>query len=314
MMKDHYNRTIRYLRLSVTDLCNYRCFYCMPLCGIEKKRHSDILSIEEMTEIVRAAHALGVNKVRLTGGEPLIRKGILTLCENIKRIDDRIELSLTTNGALLKDFALPLKEAGVDRLNVSLDTLDEEKFRTITRLGSLKDVLDGLDAADRAGFENTKINTVLMGTVNTDEIADFARFSEERGYLIRFIELMPMNITKTLPKEYFVSNRVVLDTLPELRKIRDDGVSRVYQTERGGTIGLISPISDRFCDRCDRIRITSNGYLKPCLHSDTEISLKGLSGEELIDAIKSGVMEKPAGHQLDRFSSSTRRDMNEIGG
>ena len=169
-MVDRFLRKIEYLRLSVTDLCNYRCIYCMDEKGVNKKSHSDILSIEELTEIVEAAYTLGIRKVRLTGGEPLIRRGILTLCENIKAIDPHIELSLTTNGSYLYELAKPLKDAGVDRINLSLDTLDPVKFKQITRTGEICDVMNGLKAATLAGFEQIKINVVLMGGINTDEI------------------------------------------------------------------------------------------------------------------------------------------------
>lgn len=283
--------------------------------GIQKKTHSDILSIEELTEIVRAAHSLKIKKVRLTGGEPLLRRGILTLCENIKAIDPAIELSLTTNGSLLYDMAKPLKEAGVDRINLSLDTLDPNKFRKITRTGEIFDVMNGLKAAQLAGFEQIKINVVLMGGVNTDEIKDFAELTRYSDYSVRFIELMPMNVCKGWDKSRFVSNEVVLSTLKDLQKISDDGVSRLYRMDGcKGTIGLISPISQLFCYRCNRIRITSDGFLKPCLHSEEEFPLRGLSGDALTQAIRNGILAKPLKHDLDCFSTHTPRDMNRIGG
>ncbi|MBQ3416842.1 MAG: GTP 3',8-cyclase MoaA [Ruminococcus sp.] len=314
-MKDRFERTIEYLRLSVTDLCNYRCIYCMNEDGIQKKTHSDILSIEELTEIVRAAHSLKIKKVRLTGGEPLLRRGILTLCENIKAIDPAIELSLTTNGSLLYDMAKPLKEAGVDRINLSLDTLGPNKFRKITRTGEIFDVMNGLKAAQLAGFEQIKINVVLMGGVNTDEIKDFAELTRYNDYSVRFIELMPMNVCKGWDKSRFVSNELVLSTLKDLQKIGGDGVSRLYRMNGcKGTIGLISPISQLFCYQCNRIRITADGFLKPCLHSEEEFPLRGLTGDDLTQAIKNGILAKPLKHNLDCFSTQTPRDMNRIGG
>ena len=314
-MEDRFLRKIEYLRLSVTDRCNYRCIYCMDEEGIPKKSHSDILSIEELTDIVRAAHSLGIKKVRLTGGEPLLRRGILTLCENIKAIDPCIELSLTTNGSLLYDLAKPLKDAGVDRINLSLDTLDPVKFRQITRVGEIYEVMNGLKAAQLAGFEQIKINVVLMGGINTDEIKDFAELTRYSNYSVRFIELMPMNVCKDWDKERFVSNEIVLTTLNNLQKISDDGVSRLYRINGyKGTIGLISPISQLFCYQCNRIRVTADGFLKPCLHSKDEYPLRGLTGNDLVEAIRNGILQKPLKHHLDCFSTQTRRDMNQIGG
>lgn len=314
-MKDRYSRKIEYLRLSVTDLCNYRCIYCMDENGVTKKSHSDILSIEELTEIVKAAHSLGINKVRLTGGEPLLRRGIVTLCENIKAIDSKIELSLTTNGSLLYEFAQPLKSAGVDRINLSLDTLDPNKFKTITRTGEICDVMNGLKAAQLAGFAHIKINVVLIGGVNTDEIGDFAELTRYSDYSVRFIELMPMNVCKDWDRSCFVSNEIVLSALKDLQKVSDDGVSRLYRLEGyKGTIGLISPVSQMFCYECNRIRVTADGFLKPCLHSKDEYPLRGLNGDKLTDALKNGIMQKPLRHNLDCFSTRTPRDMNQIGG
>lgn len=314
-MEDRFLRKIEYLRLSVTDLCNYRCIYCMDENGVIKKSHCDILSIEELTEIVRAARILGIRKIRLTGGEPLLRRGILTLCENIKAIDNDIDLSLTTNGSLLYDMAKPLKDAGVDRINLSLDTLDPERFRQITRKGEIFDVMNGLKAAQLAGFEQIKINVVLMGGINTDEIEDFAELTRYNDYSVRFIELMPMSVCKSWDKSRFVSNEIVLSTLKNMQKINDDGVSRLYRIDGyKGSIGLISPISQLFCYQCNRIRITSDGFLKPCLHSKDEYPLRGLRGEALVSAIRNGILQKPLKHNLDCFSTATLRDMNQIGG
>ena len=314
-MNDRYNRQIEYLRLSVTDRCNLRCRYCMGEEGIIKKTHADILSIEEMTDIVRAAHTLGVRKIRLTGGEPLCRRGILTLCENIKRIEPAIELCVTTNGTLLHKFAKPLKDAGVDRLNISLDTLVPEKYREITRGGEICDVMNGLKAAVEAGFEHIKINVVLIGGFNTDEIKDFAELTRYNDYSVRFIELMPMKVCKGWNKSCFVSDELVKSTLSDLEKLSDDGVSQLYRVKGyRGTIGLISPMTDLFCDRCNRIRVTADGFLKPCLHSKEEYPLRGLMGDELIDAMREGILSKPLRHQLESFSTQTDRDMHQIGG
>lgn len=314
-MIDRYGRTIEYLRLSVTDRCNLRCIYCMPEDGVCKKRHSDILSIEELTEIARAAHTLGVRKIRLTGGEPLVRRGLLTLCRNIKAIDPSIELGLTTNGSLLAPIAHELKQAGVDRLNISLDTLNPEIYRTITRRGTLSDVLDGLNAAEAAGFTDTKINTVLIGGVNNSEILELMRLARDKAISVRFIELMPMELVSGWDKSRFISAAVVENHLANAEFIRYDGVARIYHPHGYvGTVGIISPLSRSFCDRCNKIRVTADGKLKPCLHSGEEIDLRGLSGDALIEAIERGVMSKPKCHNLGDYHTNTARSMNEIGG
>ena len=314
-MIDNYGRKIEYLRLSVTDLCNFRCVYCMGEDGVVKRAHSDILSIEELTDIAAAAHSLGIRKIRLTGGEPLIRRGVLTLCENIKAIDPSIELSVTTNGSMLSEMAEPLKNAGADRLNISLDTLDEARFRGITRVGELSDVLSGLKAAERAGFTNTKINTVLLGGINGDEIADFIKLTRERDICVRFIELMPLGVASGWNAERFISCAAVEALLSGAELIKVDGAARVYRIPGyRGTIGLITPISRRFCDRCDKIRVTADGKLKPCLHSGDEIDLRDLKGDELTRAIAEGIRRKPPCHTIDKSGSLTARFMNEIGG
>ena len=191
-MRDSCGRTIDYLRLSVTDLCNYRCQYCMPPEGVEKRLHSDILSIEELAEIAAAAVRCGVKKIRLTGGEPLVRRGLPDLCRMLRAIPGLAELCLTTNGSLLPQLARPLRDAGVDRLNLSLDTLRPDRFAAMTRLGTLQDVLAGIKAAEAAGFRNLKFDTVLIGGFNDDEIEDFVNLSREHPWEMRFIELMPM--------------------------------------------------------------------------------------------------------------------------
>lgn len=315
IMQDNYGRTIHYLRLSVTDLCNYRCIYCMPKDGVIKKEHKDILSIEEMTEIVRAAHALGINKVRLTGGEPLVRKGIITLCRNIKAIDNHIELGVTTNGSLLAPMAKELKAAGVDRLNISLDSLNPKIFKEITRGGDPQDVLGGIKAAQDAGFDNIKINTVLLKDINDQELYDFIQLTKDNAIHVRFIELMPLGVAKAWDNERFMTTTMVEEILQNAELLRIDGVARVYRLpDHKGTIGLICPMSNSFCPSCNKIRITADGKLKPCLHSDQEIDLKGLQGEKLEDAIKNGILQKPHSHRFGSAGSATARYMNEIGG
>ena len=315
MMRDTSGRTIRYLRLSVTDLCNYRCIYCMEPDGVCKKNHGEILSLEELLEIASACVALGVTKIRLTGGEPLVRRNIVWLCRELKKLPGLEELTLTTNGAYLPRFAQELKASGVDRLNISLDTLDPARYRAITRTGELKGALSGLAAAEAAGFTDTKINAVLLGGVNDGDIPALARLARDRAVSVRFIELMPMGVCRDWERERFISADAVRKALPELRYLDSDGVAERYTApDWVGTVGLIRPVSHRFCRQCDRIRVTAEGRLKPCLHSATEIALRGLHGEALREAILRGVQAKPAHHELLETGSQSGRAMYEIGG
>ena len=315
-MKDRYGRTIKYLRLSVTDLCNCRCVYCMGENGVPRLPHSAILSFEEIEEIVRAAVSLGVTKVRLTGGEPLVRRGIDELVRRLRGIEGVEDLAMTTNGARLAEYAARLKSAGLDRLNVSLDTLDPEKFRRITRIGELRDTLDGLDAARRAGFEHIKLNTVLMGGVNDDEIAEIAALAKDGAFDVRFIELMPIGECTDWDRRRFLPAERVLEYLPKGERVPSDGVAELWRPAGfRGTVGLIRPLSHRFCADCDRIRVTADGCLKPCLHSAREIPLRGKHGEALVRTIAEGMQTKPREHHMaDGHASESRRGMNRIGG
>ena len=314
-MQDGCGRTIDYLRLSVTDLCNYRCQYCMPPEGVEKRPHSGILSIEELAEIAEAAVQCGVKKIRLTGGEPLVRRGLLDLCRMLRAIPGVEELCLTTNGSLLPQLAKPLRDAGLDRLNISLDTLRPERFAAMTRLGTLQAVLDGIEAAEAAGFRDLKFDTVLIGGFNDDEIMDFVNLSRAHPWEMRFIELMPMGPCASWDRSCFLPAETVLERVPELAPIEAQGVARRYKLPGAlGTVGLISPVSHDFCAECRRVRVTSDGRLKGCLHSREEISLRGLHGEALADAIQQGILHKPERHHLAERPSDTPRNMNQIGG
>ena len=307
-------RKVDYLRLSVTDLCNLRCRYCMGEDGVAKKQHREILSLEELEEMARAAAACGVKKIRLTGGEPLVRRGIVELCRRLKAIDGVEELALTTNGVLLKELAAPLREAGVDRLNISLDSLNRETYAHITRCGDLDKAWEGIAAAEAAGFRGIKLNAVLLRDFNAPEIADFVELTRDKDYAVRFIELMPMAVCADW--DQYISAEAVLKAAPQLEKIGGDGVAELYRVPGYcGTVGLIRPISHRFCADCNRIRITADGKLQPCLHSRGEIPLRGLHGEELRQAIIEGIAAKPERHFLqEKGVSDCRRDMNEIGG
>jgi len=273
-----------------------------------------VMSADEIIEIVHAAANCGIRKVRITGGEPLLRRDILEICERTARIDGIKELCLTTNGILLTEFAAPLKSAGVNRLNISLDSLDPETYKKITRNGTLQGALDGLRTAIAAGFDAIKLNAVLLGGVNDGEVRELLELTRRYDLNVRFIEVMP--IGKTANWGRFVSAQTVLDIAPELYDIGTDGVARLYSLPGGrGTVGLISPISSHFCPTCNRIRVSADGRLKPCLHSAEEIDLRGLSGAELEAAIRGAILGKPRKHEIKPGEASgSTRDMNAIGG
>ena len=313
-MKDRFGRNITYLRISVTDLCNLRCKYCMPESGVESLCHSDILSIEEIVEIVKVASKNGIKKIRLTGGEPLVRRGFIELCKQISKIDEIEDIAITTNGVHLKAMADELFENKVRRINFSLDTLVKEKYNDITRRNDFDKTMESLFYAIKKGFK-VKINVVLIGGFNDDEIQDFVNLANEYELEVRFIELMQIGETANWSKDKFVSNKIVLEKVPELEFDGVSGVAKIYKIKgQKGKIGLISPISCSFCEDCNRIRLTSDGKLKPCLHSIDEINLKGLSGEKLEEVFKRGIYEKPEKHHLEDGKSESARDMNKIGG
>ena len=316
-MRDTLGRDISYLRLSVTDKCNCRCVYCMPAAGVPTRAHRDLLTFEELTDIVAAAATLGVRKVRVTGGEPLARRGVVDLVRMLSEVPGIDEVDMTTNATMLAPVAADLRAAGLTRLNVSLDTLRPERYRAITRAGELADALAGLRAAREAGFTNTKINCVLMGGVNDDEIAAFVDIARREPIEVRFIELMPMGECARWPRERFVAGEEVLGRVPELVRMGAGGVAELYAAPGfAGRVGLIRAVSHKFCSGCDRIRVTADGRLKPCLHSAAEVSLRGLAGPALAEAIRAGIAAKPAHHNLAPGvrASDTPRDMFEIGG
>lgn len=315
-MLDGEGRLIEYLRLSVTDRCNCRCTYCMPAGGVPMLGHKDILSFEELTEVVAACAQLGVRKVRLTGGEPLVRRGLPELVRMIRAVPGVEELAMTTNATLLAPVAAELHHAGLDRLNVSLDTLDAARYAELTRGGSLEDALAGLAAARDAGFSHTKVNCVLMGGVNDADVPRLAELARTEPIDVRFIELMPMGPCAGWPKARFIPAETVLEAVPGLEPLRRDGVAELWHAPGWvGNVGLIRPMSHRFCDGCSRIRVTADGRLKPCLHSAAEIPLRGLHGEALLAELRRGIAAKPAYHHMDQdHASQSARDMNEIGG
>ncbi|WP_314557959.1 GTP 3',8-cyclase MoaA [uncultured Parvimonas sp.] len=313
-MKDKFGRDITYLRISVTDLCNLRCKYCMPESGVESLCHSDILTLEEIVEIVKVAAKNGIKKIRLTGGEPLVRRGFINLCKEISKIDEIEDIAITTNGVNLKNMADDLFENKVRRLNFSLDTLVKEKYNDITRRNDFDKTMESLFYAIKKGFK-VKLNVVLIGGFNDDEIENFVKLANDYDLEVRFIELMQIGETANWSKDKFISNNIVLEKVPKLEFDGISGVAKIYKIKgQKGKIGLISPISCSFCSDCNRIRLTSDGKLKPCLHSKDEINLKGLSGEELEEVFKRGIFDKPEKHHLDDGKSESARDMNKIGG
>ena len=317
-MIDNYGRVIDYMRISVTELCNLRCRYCMPEDGIVKRAHDEMMTAEETIDAVKAAVSLGIKKIRITGGEPLVKRGIVKLCDAISAIEGVEELCITTNGTLLPKFGKELREAGVSRVNISLDTLDPDKYREITRVGELSEALAGIDAAFEAGFDNIKINNVLMGGFNDDEIEDFVKLTVDRPIEVRFIELMPIGGGMDFDRSGFISCQQVLSKVPELEPLeRSEGVAVLYRLPGAkGRVGLIRPISCEFCGDCNKIRLTSDGMLKPCLHSDAELCIKGLQLDEMKEVMRNAVLQKPEMRDtLDADNPShAGRNMNSIGG
>lgn len=347
-MRDRFNREITYLRMSVTDLCNLRCRYCMPAEGVCKLRHEDMLTEDEMIFAVETAASLGIRKLRITGGEPLIKKNILSICRRAAEIQGIEELCLTTNGTLLPKLAAGLRSAGVDRINISLDTLDPQKYAYMTRGGKLQDALDGIETALQAGFSKIKINTVLIGGFNAEEIPALAELTVKWPVDVRFIELMPMPGQNDFSETAFVSDTRVTELMPQLQPLiqsravdsytdqnehadvperqdrreknpepRHEGVAKLWQLPDSlGNVGLISPVFDSFCGRCNRIRLTADGRLKPCLHSPEEFSIKGLPQEQIKEQFIRAILKKPECHaQLSYTETShTGRSMHAIGG
>lgn len=316
-MKDKYGRDITYLRISITDECNLRCLYCMPEEAGSAAKSCSLMSVDEIEEIVRQAAELGIYKIRITGGEPLVRPDVIEICRRVSAVPGIRELAVTTNGILLKDMAYQLKEAGVSRLNISLDTLQTDKYTKITRKGNYESVAEGIKMAAKAGLTPIKINTVLIGGFNDNEIRDFAELTRRDNIEVRFIELMPIGTCASFPKHAFIKGDTVLEAIPELIEREYSGVARMYQYPDGkGRIGIISAVNQHFCLSCNRIRLTCDGKIKPCLHSRDEILVRGLKGEALKTALEQAILNKPAQHVNLTYGyvSETDRYMNQIGG
>lgn len=323
-MRDVIGREIDYLRISITDRCNFRCVYCMPEEGVPAKTHFDILSLEEINQLVKAVLPLGIRKVRVTGGEPLVRKGIVDFIRNLKSIGGISDLSMTTNASLLSPIAKDLKRAGLDRVNISLDSLKSDRFQMITRRGRLSDVIEGIDSAIKAGLAPVKINCVIVRGFNDDEIMDFVNLTRDFPVYVRFIELMPLGESE-LEDERFVScdeiKQNICRQLIETRVSASAGPALYYKVPGAvGAVGFITPISRHFCSSCNRIRLTADGKLKPCLESDIEIDVKKAlrekRGEKEIQCLfKEALMHKPVCHHMNNSKTTEHsRMMWQIGG
>lgn len=305
---DTHGRRINYLRLSVTDRCNMRCSYCMPPEGIPLLQHGDMLSYEELYHVASEAVALGIEKIRITGGEPLVRKGLIGFIERLSALPGLRELVLTTNGVLLREMALPLRRAGVQRLNISLDSLNPTTFAAITRGGDLRKVLDGIAAADEAGFPPVKINMVVMRGVNDDELLDFAALTLRQPCTVRFIEYMPTLQDKGWDAQS-VDGREILERIgrhfPLLPLVSTEmaGPSRNFKISgAAGAIGIITPISGHFCESCNRIRVTASGLVRGCLFENKTVDLKphlrSPGHSNVREILRRIVMDKPDRHHL----------------
>ncbi len=325
--RDDFGRAINYLRVSVTDRCNLRCIYCMPPEGIRKRAHTEILRYEELALVIRAAAVLGICKVRLTGGEPLARLGLPEFVRMISGIPGIDDLSLTTNGTLLARHAAALADAGLHRVNVSLDTLRADRFEQMTRRGRLEDVWAGLAAAQASGLTPIKLNMVVLRGLNDDEVSDLARRTITDGWHVRYIEWMPVgggihwsgNGVVPIPE---IRGRIeaALGPLEPVHGPKGNGPARYYRLPGAeGTLGFIGALSEHFCSSCNRLRLTADGRLRPCLLSSHEIDLRaalqaGASLEVVKSLLAQAIQQKPQSHRLGETRSPQDRTMAEIGG
>lgn len=324
-------RRVHYLRVSVTDRCNYRCTYCMPAEGVAVVPRDELLRFDEIARLVRLFVELGVRKVRLTGGEPLVRRDVVELVAMLAQVPGVDDLAMTTNGHLLPELARPLREAGLQRLNVSVDTLDAANFARVTRLGSLAQVMAGLDAADAAGFRHTKLNAVVQRGANDHELVALADFASARGYILRLIEHMPIGTDEAWTPASFVSLEEMRQTLQSAWELQPDGEpdlpgggpARYWRGVRRDTgaslrLGLIGAVSEGFCASCNRVRLSAQGTLRECLSTAGALSLRdlmraGADDDTLRQAILDGLMGKVDGHRFDH-GVRTREAMSSIGG
>jgi cyclic pyranopterin phosphate synthase len=326
-MFDGFGRRIEYLRISVTDKCNLRCVYCMPEEGLEWLRREQLLSYEEIARIVSVMAEMGLRRVRITGGEPLVRRDLPTLVRLLRAIDGIEEISLSTNAVLLEEQAEPLRAAGVDRLNISLDSLRPERIDALARRpGSAERIFRGLEAAERAGFAPIKINCVVMRGRNDDEVADFAEITRQRPWHIRFIEVMPTGDNLAVSRDHFISSDEILARIGEIGALAPvagpggNGPATYFALPgAAGTIGVITPMSHNYCDRCNRMRLTADGQLRPCLFGSLQTDLRSplRTGGDLAALVRHTLRIKPERHHLVRGSdagSGGLRALSQVGG
>ncbi len=320
-MKDTFSRKINYMRISITDLCNLRCQYCMPAEGVYKKQHKDMISLDEIVEVVKAGAEEGITKIRITGGEPLVKKGIIELIEKINAIDGIKDIALTTNGLLLKSMGKDLKKAGLNRLNISIDSLKPNRYKEITRGGNVYEVLDGIQEVLRLNMKPIKLNVVVIGGYNEDELYDFASLTLKDAIDVRFIELMPIGEASNWSKERFISNEEVRKRIGNLIPLEREPSSpaQYFKLPNAlGRVGFIDPISSHFCNSCNRIRLTSDGKLKPCLHSQQEVDVMDVirnNSSDIKSKLKEAILLKPEKHYLYTDEHIIgNRNMSEIGG
>lgn len=307
---DRYHRNLNYLRISITDRCNLKCMYCVPRDRIPKLPYKEILSYEEILRVVNIGIRLGISKVRITGGEPLVRKGVYHFLDQLTKLEGLEDISLTTNGVLLRDHIEKIKSAGIKRINISLDTLNRKKFKKITGFDLFDQVWEGIEMAREMGFYPIKINVVPLRNVNDDEIIDMAELSMKYPFHVRFIEYMPMgvhpvNIDRQLLMPEIKEYIKPLGRLISVDRSLNDGPAERFKLESApGEIGFIRPISRHFCNTCNRLRLTASGQLRPCLMSDKQedfksVLRKGSSNRELTEVFLKAVRHKPSEHHLD---------------
>ncbi|MFL2948261.1 MAG: GTP 3',8-cyclase MoaA [Nitrospinales bacterium] len=324
---DGMGRTIVNLRISVTDRCNFRCTYCMPADNVEFMDRSNLLSFEEIQRVAQIVSRMGINRLRLTGGEPLMRKNLPVLIKMLNEVDGIDDIAMTTNAYFLKDQAQSLKDAGLKRLNVSLDALDPKKFRDVNRRDCLQSVLDGLDTARKVGFKSIKINAVAVRNFSETEIMSLIEMGRSDGFEIRFIEFMPLDSDKVWERDKVLFGHEIVNMIKENYELvpidnsLEIGPASEYNFADGkGKIGIITAVSNPFCDHCNRIRMTADGKLRTCLFSTEETNLKelirsGATDKTIIETLKQAVLVKEPGHKinLDDFERPTRA-MHAIGG
>jgi len=321
---DQFGRRIEYLRISVTDRCNFRCAYCMPLEGLPWLPREDILSYEEITEIVRQLAPLGVSRLRITGGEPTIRPQLSTLISMLRAVPGIEDIALSTNGVKLPEMAEELKAAGLDRVNMSADSLSPERIREIARRSLAFSPLDAAGAAERAGLGPVKINMVVMRGINDDEIEDFARLTIEHPWHVRFIELMPVGEMASLTFEHVVPSDEILLRLSRIGELRKDagpargnGPAAYYRfNDAPGSVGVITPMSHTYCGDCNRVRLTADGRLRTCLYGEEEVSFRDAlrAGEPLAPVYAAALAAKPKEHALLQMRVGGLRALSQVGG